>query len=67
MKMMSKRKPERKSAEGGNVLDWMNLAIYGVIAIVVLSIIWKIAKKLFKFALAIAVIAAIYAISTGII
>lgn len=48
-------------------LGWMNLAIYGVIAIIVLSIIWKLAKKLFKFALAIVIIAALYAISTGII
>jgi len=48
-------------------MDWTNLAIYGVIAVVVLSVIWKLAKKLFKFALAIAILAVIYAIYTGII
>ena len=54
-----------KTAEGGSALDWTNFAIYAAVAFLVLAAVWKLAKKLFKFALAIAVIAALYLISTG--
>lgn len=65
--MTMKKKTAGKKDEGGSAMDWTNLAIYGVIAVVVLSVIWKLAKKLFKFALALAILAAIYAIYTGMI
>ena len=46
-------------------MDWTNFAIYAAVTFLVLAAVWKLAKKLFKFALAIAVIAALYLISTG--